>query len=205
MNKSSSTCPLLALAISISISTGEGASVSFTPGPSSDPVLLQAASGSALAGAHIFAGSFDTVPSVGIGFADVSANFDIFAGLSDNPNSPSTAFGFIDGGFDAPLEGFESERIFLLVLDTDDLSTASEFALLSSPSWVFQSSETDNTPTGTTLEGLEANEFFAGSPGNIDIPGAGSGFSTIQLEAIPEPSVSLLCFSAGFFLVRRKR
>lgn len=164
---------------------GFGIDASFTSGPSSNPVLFETSADSLLIGGHLFAGAFETAPPVGISFSEIVSNFEIFAPLNTNP---STGFGFfMNGAFEGTLTtpdfDFASEQIYVLALDTASLETATEFALLTSDTWTFQSSNIDPTIPLVDLPEVDTlGELLAGTFDTADI--GGTIFTSIQLTAI---------------------
>lgn len=185
------------------------ATVSFTSGPTANPVLFETTTESLLDGGHLFAGTFTTPPSVGVSYSDVVANYENFGALSTNP---STNLGFFNNGaFTGTLDNspggfdFTNEQIYILVLNTDSAATATEFALFTSDTWTFQSSDIDPTVPLVDLPAIDTpSELLAGSFSTTTI--GASNFSSIQLQStIPEPSSWFLALIGFIFACRRQR
>lgn len=189
-----------------SLSSGlNAATVNYDSGSGAGTTVFETTSGTELVGGHMYAGSFAVAPSIGIGMTDIIANFNEFSEL-DTGGSSNAGY-FADSTFTNPVAGFESDKIYLLVIDTSDINTATQYALLSSSltNWEYPASDVALSPSiGIT----DVDEFFAGTGGEtIDNPGGIPGtFNSIQLAAVPEPSAaSLLLLVGSLGLLRRKR
>lgn len=104
---------------------------------------------------------------------------------------------------------FENKRGYILVTDNADIGTATEYALLTNSvdsDWTF-SGDLNSVGTGSIpirmsdlAQGTSGAEIIIGSRGST------SGFDTIQLTAVPEPSSSaLLGLGALALTFRRKK
>lgn len=166
--------------------------------------LFETSGGDALVGGHLFAGTFDTAPSIGLSLADIQADYNVFAPSSVNPTNEFGAIG--NSVFDGNLSGFESKKIYILALSSDDLATApasSEYAVFSAnlAAWQFQADDSGFPPV---VNISQVDQFFAGEFSTITDPGGvGGTFPSIQL--IPEPSSSLLVLLGIAGLLRRQR
>ena len=157
-----------------------------------------------MVGGTLFAGTFGSPPSVGIGISDVLANFNVFDALD---TASGSAGNFAAGSLTGDVEPtFASGKIYLVVVNTASIATATEFAVFSSTdsSWTFPANDTSATPANITLVGT-VDQYFAGSADTITTPGGIPGtFNSIQL--VPEPgSLFLVLGSAGMALLRRRR
>ncbi|MGJ8725797.1 MAG: hypothetical protein ACSHYB_14650 [Roseibacillus sp.] len=177
------------------------ASASFNFSPSAGTVesfvLFELEDEAPLAGGYLFAGTYASLPDEAATNAELLADFTLFGSLSTNPSGAS---GFFSAGqFSGDLGGLPSSKIYLLVTDSLNISTATQFAVFSSSlsSWTFPVSELD---ASVSISLPAVDQYFAGSPDTLS---AGNDvFNSIQLTAVAEPEPLVLpsvCFviSAG--------
>ena len=178
-------------------------------------ILVETAGGDPLSGGSLFIGSYNGPvgaedPPEETTFLDIGLNFSAFAQLtpegSDTPTQSDQNGIFSTGEFDGELSGFEGDVVYMLIIDTLSIDSATEFAFLGSSTdpaaWTFPADDFA-FPSGT-LSFPDVDNFFAGDPSDLLIPGAGT-FPSIQLQAVPEPSSLFLVGIASLGLLRRRR
>jgi hypothetical protein len=191
----------------LAIGCASAATVNFNPG-GAGVFVFETSSGNELVGGTLFAGTFETVPEVGVSIEDVLTNFMEFDAL-DNPSAATGLFS--SENFERPVAGtdFVSSPIYLIAVDSNSIGTATEMAVFTSndPAWMFPASDTGPDASGAiTLQDTPLT-FFQGQTDTIDNPGGLSltGVNSIQLVAIPEPSTFALLVLGGSLFLRRKR
>ena len=165
-------------------------------------LVVENVSETALQTGSLFVGVYDGTPEMGLTFADVQNDFTTFAQLTtggtDTPTRPSQFGVFATGDLDGDLAGFESMVLYMLIIDTDEIEDATQFAFLGSTidaaSWATPANEIA-LPVGQ-LSLNDVDNFFAGSAGDVTFEGFGDPVPSIQLVQVPEPS-SLLLVGAG--------
>jgi hypothetical protein len=199
----------------LSASVTHSAVVGSTIGGASDSLFFETAGGDPLNAGTLFIGAYQGAPSVGLGISDIASNFRSFA----TPSAPSGPFGnFSTESFESnvlPSAGefdFRGQQIYALVIDSDAISSATEFAFFTADSlanWTFPNVDDPGLEPGSDRTDIilnQQNNVLAGSNDVLDPdgPGAAGEFSSIQLVSVPEPSSALLVFISSIFLFRMR-
>ncbi|MDA0768270.1 MAG: PEP-CTERM sorting domain-containing protein [Verrucomicrobia bacterium] len=190
----------------ISVSWTQAATVNFDSGGGEDLVVFATTGGNEAVGATMFAGTFNSAPSIGsTSLEDVLNDFLTFDEYGTTSGSPGS---FNAGSFEGNVTPtFSSGKIYLVVVNASTIAAATEFAVFSSTdgSWTFPGNDTTAPPSGITLAGT-VDQYYAGTPGTFQNPG-GAPFDadSIQFAAIPEPSSLLLLVLGCLATLYRRR
>lgn len=202
---------LFACSFVFTCSVLQSATIGATIGGSTDALLFETAGGDPLIGGTLSIGAFDGTPSIGLGFADIGANFIAFGSAS----SPSGAFGnFSSGSFIdnvIPSDGsfdFRGSQIYALVVNSDQ----TEFAFFTADgldNWIFPDFDDAGINPGSDETDVilnQQNNIFAGVNDTLDPDGGGGAgtFPSLQLVAIPEPSSAMLLAISSLALLRKR-
>ena len=174
------------------------ATVGVTIGGQSDSLLFESSDGSSLNEGTLFIGAFDGTVSAELELDDILLSFEVFGSVSATSgplgNFPTTNFtGNVipsGGSFD-----FRNLRIFVLVVDTDSISEANEFAFFTASSqanWFFPNFDDADlfNPSANRTDIIlnEQNDVLVGRNDTLDPDGAGAldSFASIQLFEVEE-------------------
>lgn len=207
-----STVSLIAVAFIASTAASNAAnySVSNNTGFSSNAFLSSAGTPS-LAGA--FLGNFNIVDGEIANIqssTDLNTAFNLYnTGGFNTPVPPLSLTGTFSVSGAVPVGSFDTSNIYLLITDTADILSATEFGVIKLTQTFAAADDANPNPIPITINSSNAAGVLAGDFGQIQYaPSPLSGtandaFRTQQL--VPEPSVALLGALGLLGLLRRRR